>query len=225
VAVFGSWDVFPFILNRQRSGLFINAGYEPVTHDHLSDSEVWLNKMQEQMPSPWPSVRLDAFTQHYAMEYIKLYSPRVLEVSYGETDNIAHDGKYDGYLDAIKRTDWFIQDLWSFIQSSDHYKNETTMIITTDHGRGFLFQNSWKKHGRFTPGSGQTWFAVIGPDTYPLGEIKTEGQYYQNQLAKTIASFLNIDYNIYLNAGSAISQVIKKENNQNPVIVGMVRNK
>ena len=221
VAVFGSWDLFPYILNRNRSGLFINAGYEPIQHEHLSDQEILLNHLQKQLPPPWPSVRLDAITHHLAMEYMKQFAPKVLEISYGETDNIAHDGKYDGYLYAISQTDKFIEDLWNYIQSDPNYRNKTTLIITTDHGRGHLFQNSWKKHGRFTPGSGQTWFAVIGPDTEPLGEVRTAGQFYQNQIAKTIAAFLDVNYNVYAYAGVAISQVIQKDNQEIPKMFGM----
>lgn len=223
VAVFGSWDVFPYILNSERSGLFINAGYQPVLHDHMTDQERLLNIMQDELPSPWPSVRLDALTHHFAMEYLKVYSPRVMEISYGETDDIAHDGKYDGYLSAINRTDGFIEELWNFVQSNENYRDKTTIIITTDHGRGFLFSNSWKKHGRGTPGSGQTWFAVIGPDTEPIGEVKTAGQFYQNQLARTLASFLNVDFNLYANSGIAITQVIRRKDQEEPKMLGMLQ--
>src|SRR5262249_27221449 len=30
VAAFGTWDVFPYILNRERSGLYVNAGWDPI---------------------------------------------------------------------------------------------------------------------------------------------------------------------------------------------------
>lgn len=224
VAVFGSWDLFPYILNRERSGLFINAGYEPVKHEHLSDQEQMLNHLQFQLPAPWQSVRLDALTHQFAMEYMKQFEPRVLEISYGETDDIAHDGKYDGYLYAISRSDRFLEDLWNYIQSNPTYRNKTTLIITTDHGRGNLFANSWKRHGRFTPGSGQTWFAVIGPDTAPTGEVITAGQFYQNQIARTIAAFLNLNYNVYANSGSVINQAILQGNPEEPKMIGMVQN-
>ncbi|MCZ6521128.1 MAG: phosphoglyceromutase, partial [Bacteroidetes bacterium] len=29
VAAFGSWDVFPYIINEERSGVYVNAGFEP----------------------------------------------------------------------------------------------------------------------------------------------------------------------------------------------------
>jgi len=223
VAVFGSWELFPYILNQKRSGIFVNAGYEAVHHDNLTEQELLLNNLQNQLPSPWSSVRLDAITHQFALQYMKQFSPNVLEISYGETDDIAHDGKYDGYLYAINRTDKFIEELWNFVQSDEHYRNKTTIIITTDHGRGYLFGNSWKKHGRFTPGSDQTWFAVIGPDTEPLGELKVAGQFYQNQIAKTLAAFLNLNYNVYANAGNIIDQAIQNEKPEAPKMLGMLQ--
>ena len=30
VAAFGSWDTFPWIINRERSGVLVNAGFEPM---------------------------------------------------------------------------------------------------------------------------------------------------------------------------------------------------
>lgn len=222
VAVFGSWDLFPYILNRERSKIFINAGYEPVQHQHLTEQEELLNRLQSQLPSPWPTVRLDAFTHHFALEYMKQFEPRVLEISYGETDDIAHDGKYDGYLYAINRTDRFIEDLWNYVQSSPFYRNRTTIIITTDHGRGHLFSSSWKKHGRFTPGSGQTWFAVIGPDTEPEGEIKTAGQFYQNQFAETIATLLGKTFSTNKEIGLAITQVVHRKDQEKLRVAGLI---
>jgi hypothetical protein len=229
VAAFGSWDEFPYILNKKRSGLFVNAGCEPVQHENLSSQEIFLNSLQAKTPMPWTAVRLDTFTHLFAMEYLKSYSPKVLFISYGETDDIAHDGKYDGYLEAIHRTDKFISELWDYIQSSEKYRDKTTLIITTDHGRGHLFRSSWKKHGRVFPGSGQTWFAVMGPDTDPCGEVKVAEQLYQNQLASTMAAFLNVDYTRYLTCGNIINQVMRKDINSDkhvkPQLVGMLGKK
>lgn len=223
VAVFGSWDVFPYIINGPRSSVFINAGYAPMQLSPMNDQEKLLDEMQDELPTLWESVRLDAITYHLALEYMKSKAPRVMEISFGETDDIAHDGEYDGYLAAINRTDAFIRDLWAFVQSNENYRDKTTIIITTDHGRGYLFRNSWEKHGRGTPGSGQTWFAVLGPDTRPLGEVKTNGQFYQNQFASTIAAFLNVDYTNAQGCGAAMVQVMQKNTEEKPRMIGMLK--
>jgi hypothetical protein len=56
--------------------------------------------------------------------------------------------------------------------------------------------SKWTSHGQFIKGSSQTWLAVIGPHVQPLGEIKQDGQLYQQQLAQTIAHVLGEEFTI-----------------------------
>jgi hypothetical protein len=191
VAAFGSWDVFPYIINEERSGVPVNAGFEPARGDALTAREAFLNELQDEIPSPWGSVRLDAFTHHYALEYLKQHRPRLLYVAYGETDDFAHDGQYDAYLTSAHRTDAFIRSLWAWAQADPAYRGKTTFVITTDHGRGE--GDRWTDHGADVEGADAIWVAVLGPGAAPLGEV-TSGQVYQNQVAKTVAMLLGLDY-------------------------------
>ena len=209
VAAFGSWDVFPFIINEERSGVPVNAGFEKAKGDNLTEREALLNVLQDEIPGPWGGVRLDAFTHHFALEHLKKKQPRVLYIAYGETDDFAHDGRYDEYLRSAHRTDQFIRDLWTWVQSQKNYKNKTTLIITTDHGRGTSPIETWRHHGDEITGAGQIWFAVLGPDTPPTGEQKNPAQIHQNQVAKTAAAFLGVEYRSDRNVGGVISTVIK----------------
>lgn len=208
VAAFGSWDVFPYIINEERSGFYVNAGFRKAKGD-ISDREAFLNKIQDEIRGPWGGVRLDVFTHHYAMEELRKNKPKVLYISYGETDDFAHDGVYDEYLKSAKQTDTYIGEMWEFIQSHEQYKNKTTMLITTDHGRGTQPKSTWKHHGREIKGAVQIWFAIIGPDTPALGEMKTQMQLYQNQVAATAVSVLGENYDQPM-AGKAIAVAIKK---------------
>lgn len=52
--------------------------------------------------------------------------------------------------------------------------------------------------------------AYLGPDTPALGELKSEGQVYQNQIAKTLAALLGLNYTSDKPVGEAINTVIKK---------------
>lgn len=208
VAAFASWDVFPHIINEKRSGIPVNAGFRSAEGDDLTNRERLLNELQAQIPSPWSTVRLDAFTHHYAMEHLRKHSPRLVYIAYGETDDFAHDAEYDQYLESASRTDAFVADIWAWAQSTEPYRDTTTLIITTDHGRGTEPRNAWEGHGTDVEGSDQIWFAVIGPDTAPLGEIRAQGQYYQDQFARTAAAFLGLDYDGEGRAGDAIDAVI-----------------
>lgn len=192
VAAFASWDVFHYIINTKRSGIHINAGND-TAKSRLTARERYINHLQRNTPSPWKGTRFDEFTHNYAKEYLKKNSPRLVLIAYGETDEFAHSGAYDEYLKAAQNTDRYIQDIWEWIQSDSRYRDKTTMIITTDHGRG-NGRRSWRSHGAGRAGSNHTWFAIIGPDTEPLGEVKNKSYYYTHQLTNIIASLLNLNY-------------------------------
>ncbi|MGD2035131.1 MAG: alkaline phosphatase family protein [Bacteroidales bacterium] len=202
IAAFGSWNIFPYIINEERSKIPVNAGFETAEGDDLSDMEMALNILQPEVPSPWETVRLDAFTHHYAFEYLKKDRPKIIYIAYGETDDFAHDKEYDSYLHSAARADDFIRQLWEWVQSQPGYKDQTTMIITTDHGRGL--KDEWTSHGSKYSHSDETWFAVIGPDVPARGEIRSPGQYYNNQYASTIAMLLGYDFQKEHEAGDPL---------------------
>ncbi|MBK8954558.1 MAG: alkaline phosphatase family protein [Saprospiraceae bacterium] len=210
VAAFGSWDVFPYIINQQRNGMYINAGFDTASGASLTVKERWLNEIQFQCPKLWNGVRLDVMTHQYAMEYIQKNHPRLVYISYGETDDFAHDGKYDYYLDAAHRTDAMIAQLWDYCQQDPFYKNRTTFVITTDHGRGDLNKREWTSHGKLINGSNFIWIAAIGPDTPGRGEVQNAKRYFQNQAAKSVAKFLGFDYSNREEVGEIIDVLFSK---------------
>jgi hypothetical protein len=193
VVVFSTWNVIPYIVRAQASGIPANAGEEHASGDTLTDSEMLLNELQPMLKNHYGE-RYDAFTFYYAFEYLKRERPHVMFISFDETDEHGHGGRYDEYLKSAHHTDRMIGLLWNWLQSQEQYKGKTTLLVTTDHGRGQAARKGWKNHGRLIPGSNQMWFAVIGPDTPALGEMKNVGQYFQKQVAKTIAAFLGMQY-------------------------------
>jgi Type I phosphodiesterase / nucleotide pyrophosphatase len=209
VAAFSSWDCFPYIINSERSKVPVNAGILKM-EANPNEREKWLNEMMYQVPNPLGEVRLDAFTFNYAFEYLKKNKPRVLYIALDETDDFAHGGKYDLYLDAAHYTDAFFRTLWDWCQSDPQYKGKTTIIITTDHGRGSVKAEDWRHHGIEMPNADQIWIAAIGPDTKPVGEAKSAGQLYQNQVAKTVSALLGLDYTNQPAPGGAIPEITGK---------------
>ena len=192
VAAFGSWDVFDAIVNETRSGIYTNCGFEPSTDFPLTPNEKLLNKLQLQIPSPWKSVRLDGFTHQFAKEYLDKHFPDFIYIAYGETDDFAHNGDYESYLKSAKNTDSLIKDLWNYTQDREYYKDKTTFIICTDHGRGSDPVDSWRSHGAEINGSDQTWVIVFGKGVKTLGEVAKESQLYTNQLAPTLRMIFNL---------------------------------
>jgi hypothetical protein len=194
VAAVASWDCFPYILNADRSGIYVNAGNEPADNSKKSAEINLLNDLVNETAPFEDGVRYDIYTYHYAMEYLKTNHPRLMFIGFDETDDFAHEGRYDRYLLSAHQTDKVIGELWKWLQSQDQYRDQTTLILTCDHGRGESENGQWQSHGTKTKGSDQTWLAIIGPDTPGTGEIHVPGQIYNNQIAMTIASLLKIDY-------------------------------
>jgi len=164
VVSFSSWSYFDYILNSKKSTFPIYSGYKN-----------------------------DEITYSSAKKYIQEKHPRIIHVGFGETDEWAHKKRYDIYLDKIRDSDSMINDMWTYIQNEPFYKDQTTLIITTDHGRG-KSSSTWNSHGFWIPGSGQTWIVIIGPDTKPLGEMKNKNHFYQKQIHNKIFKLLGLKY-------------------------------
>jgi hypothetical protein len=186
IAVFTSWNVFPYILSESRNGLPINSGYEKLNETEDADANL-IDSLQSKMPAS--NTRHDQLTYLSAREYIRRHHPSVVVIGLGETDESAHAGRYDLYLQHIADADRMIAELWYAVQTDPYYKDSTTFLITTDHGRGYK-PNKWTTHGFWAKGSGDSWLAMLGPGIFPSGELKERGQVYQKQLAATMAALL-----------------------------------
>lgn len=78
VAAFSSWDVFPYILNESRSGLFINSGYKNISDAEPTREQSLLNKVQEEEINDKTATRYDQLTFLTAKEYIQRHQCRLL---------------------------------------------------------------------------------------------------------------------------------------------------
>ena len=214
VAAFSSWDVFPFILNSKRSNLLVNSGISDFKPNETTEFSM-LNQLQKQMLSPvGDNVRPDVLTYQFGKTYLKTYKPRVLYLAFDEPDDYAHAGYYHFYLRQAHKIDLMLSDLWSYIQSDPFYKNQTTLLITCDHGRGDTSPVRWKKHGAGVKHSEQTWIAVMGPDTPASGEMPgNDKTIYHRELAQTMSKFLGLDFQTGTDrkVGNAISSMFKSD--------------
>jgi hypothetical protein len=193
VAVYGTWKIFDDIFNKTRSHLVTQTGWTkpPATGDASKDAV--LARLFESTTRFDEEDSFNAFLQIPLLDYVRTGKPRIVFVGYGETDNWAHQGRYDLVLDSAQRVDGFIAALWNTMQSMPQYKGTTTFIITADHGRG-SGPEEWKEHGVREKGSENIWIAFIGPDTAPLGERSNLAPVTQAQIAATVAAFVGKDY-------------------------------
>lgn len=199
VAAFTSWNVFPFILNNRRNTMLHNSGYMAL-HDTLEGIRL-VNEVQEKTTQKYKT-RYDALTFFTAKEYIRQHHPRVVFLGLGETDEFAHKGQYDLYLQQINTVDKMIAELWYLVQTDPFYRNRTAFLIATDHGRGR--NNKWVKHHTLVGGSGEVWLGLLGAGIAPLGEMQAVKTFHQNQVAATIASLLGEVFNSNRKTGHPI---------------------
>jgi hypothetical protein len=202
VSTFASWSVFNQIAEHQESATFVNAGIEPLD---LPARDVQVtNGLQAETPTPWDSTRFDSFTFRLAMAHLAAARPRVLYIAFDETDDWAHDGRYDRLLEAYARTDGYLRELWGWLQNDPDYRGRTHLLITTDHGRGRT-PADWRNHGADVAGAEDVWIAFVSPRMSQRGPWREATTLSTSQIAATLASWMGVDWNDeHPNAGKPI---------------------
>ena len=192
VAAFGAWDAFDRILNEKASGFPVINGFEPITQLLQDPVAKSISQGLQDSYKPFKEVEsLDVYTHQQAMHYLQTKKPKAIYISYGETDEWAHHAHYRDYLDAANQVDAWIAQIWNWVQSTPGYANNTYLLVTTDHGRGF--KDAWTDHGADVQGASSIWFALMGPRLEragTIGEQTKEGQYFQKQLAATMTKLM-----------------------------------
>ena len=211
VSVFATWATFKDIFNVARSHLPLQVGWDPPYHGELTSRQALLNELYRTTTRFDFEDALDSFLQIPLIESFPAHQPRVLFVGYGETDNWGHAGRYDLLLHAAHSFDHYVEQLWDTLQRLPAYHDQTTFILTCDHGRG-SGPVEWKEHGVEQKGSENIWIAVMGPDTAPLGERTHVPEIHQAQIAATVAALLGKDYLTAVPAAAApIADVLPRK--------------
>ncbi len=191
VMMYSSWESIKYAVNSDRGGFPGSSAFDPGLSD--THGTKLLDQVQAGMPKHMGTgERWDNFTFGYAMETIKKDHPKVFYVGFGDTDEIAHAGTYDVYLDATRWTDGFIRSIVEACESDPFYKGKTTYMLLCDHGRGR--GSKWTGHGADLRGSDETFFICFGNGVPVLGETSNNGPFYNKQLAATIADVLGVDF-------------------------------
>lgn len=192
VAVYATWDVFPSIFRSSQNQLHVHAGWTPIAGDALSAEQKRTNQTMARLPRYWRDNVFDTITMDSAADHVRNRKPRVLFIGLGETDEWAHGRKYDLYLQSAHQADAYLAELWSTIQAMPEYRDRTSLIVTTDHGRGSKPED-WTSHGEKIDGAENIWIAVMGPDV-PAKGVRQGVKATQSQVAATIAALVGEDF-------------------------------
>ncbi|RRA48654.1 sulfatase-like hydrolase/transferase [Acidipila sp. EB88] len=193
-AAFGAWAVINGIVNKERCGFPVNAGWDALAMEPMTPELSLVNDWKRDSPRIWDDEPFDAPVIETALQYVKQKHPRVLFVSLGETDDWAHGGNYGEYLLSAHRVDQYLERLWNALQAMPQYRNNTTLIFTTDHGRG-AEGDGWRSHGQKLPESKEMFIAMMGAGVARVGVATHVAPVTQSQVAATMAKLLGRDWN------------------------------
>lgn len=114
---------------------------------------------------PWQDSRPDVETFERALTHLRAHRPRFLCLALGDADEWAHRGDVGRYHAALARYDEWLDVLLRELAGMGGYGEQTTVIVTTDHGRGA--GERWTGHGSLDPQARSIWLLARGPGVKP----------------------------------------------------------
>ena len=157
IALFASWNTIDHAAISHMGKYFYNdlwnhnIGLENFPHP----THAKLNQAQGKDPTLWGNARKDRYTFEHAMLYLEREKPRFLTLSLLDSDEWGHLSQYDEYVNSLRTYDTWISELVERLGRMGEYGRNTTIIVTTDHGRGSDPDN-WGEHG-YQKGGGKIW--------------------------------------------------------------------
>lgn len=162
VATFSAWTGIALAVEHISSATFVEAGKEGNT-------------------------RLDIDTFPRALAHLKAHKPRFLYISLNDADHQGHAGNYPEYLAALRRYDAWLVELVATLDAMGDYGKNTTLLVTTDHGRGIYWD--WKSHG-MRPWARRIWMYARNPRAGLKGSKVGGGEHIN--LRPTIETLLGL---------------------------------
>jgi hypothetical protein len=193
VAQLGSWDGFEAAAASRDDAFFMSGAYDSVTPDLTTPAMERIAGLRLRVMQLWEESSNDVLTFELARAYLEEHRPRVMWLGLSQSDDWAHARRYDRLLDYLHLADELLKELWQTVQSLETHRDRTTLILTTDHGRGVSLRD-WAEHDAGIEGCQDIWIAIIGPDTPALGEISSTDAVHQGDVAATILRLLGLDY-------------------------------
>ncbi len=136
VAVISSWDTIKHAVESTKGTIFTNCGFKKYKINKDKSEIKKANRNQFKNKPTWrDGSRLDKYTWTFAMDYLEK-KPRFMFISLNDSDGSMHYGMPDVYFESCDENDLRIEELFEKLENMGEYGKNTTVLITTDHGRG-----------------------------------------------------------------------------------------
>lgn len=175
VAAFASWKGLQDAVAKDASQI-TRAVYPEVREDSLFDKNMIeiQKKAMTDLPS-WEESRKDEYTFKLGMEYLKKHCPRVMYLSLVDSDEYGHANDYPGYVRTMKKYDQYLDELIATLDGMGEYGKQTTLIVTTDHSRGY--KSNWKNHGYNDHDNKEVFLYLYGRNISPRKHLNLRGDH------------------------------------------------
>lgn len=132
----------------------------------------------------------DASTWIALQEIMDTKHPRIVIVNFPDVDLRGHARSWKGYLNALRRVDSIVMRLWKKIQSDPVYRNQTTLLVTNDHGRHDAKHGGFQNHGDDCEGCRHIMLLAIGPQFAKNAVVREK--HSQADVAATVSEILDL---------------------------------
>lgn len=191
-----------------------NADASQCYYTLKSIPSLWLQSFHTEYGTDyWPTVinsgSADTDVLQSTLQVIENHHPQLLWVYLADVDSEGHSGNWNSYISSIQTADEIVNTLWTTIQNDPIYKDNTTMIVTNDHGRHDDAHGGFQGHGCSCEGCQQIMFLALGPDIKE-NYISTTAHELADA-AVTAAYILDVDPEYA--TGELISEILKSDPN------------
>jgi len=159
-------------------------------------STPWLPSFHKDYgPDYWPQYILNGSGDRQvwasAKNKLQQYHPALSVIYLSDVDYAGHHKEWSAYLYAITVADSIVGAVWDFLQNDRFFKDNTTLLVTNDHGR-HLF-GVWpgpSSHGDSCWGCRHIMMLGIGP-AVKNGGVHISHPYYLTDITPTIGRILD----------------------------------
>lgn len=144
-----------------------------------------------EFPDPADATHQDIRSFNALMDILDTDHPRLMLINLAQVDEQGHLGTWGSYEYSFRKADEIVDAIWRRIQSDPFYRDKTTLMVLTDHGRNDDAHGAYRHHGCPCKGCRHSFLLVLGPDT-PAG-VTTGTFHTLVDLSPTVGAILGFD--------------------------------